>query len=143
MILSFIIPLVNSGKFRFLLIALATIITYQNLEHPLVADSIFITTGLVAFAYSYRMVNIYSIIIIITAMRIVEIGLRYSFGAINAYTTYLTHTIIDVFVIGLLVFKMPVIHYCRVTFYNNPDFDDLDITRADFLLGFIYLLYLL
>ncbi|TDF34563.1 hypothetical protein EYS14_24270 [Alteromonadaceae bacterium M269] len=132
-----------SGKFRFLLIAIATIITYQHIQNPLVADGIFITAGLIAFAYSYKMVNIYSVIIIITVMRILEIGLRYSFGTINAYTTYLTHTLIDIAVIILVVFKMPVIHYCRVTFKNNPYIDDLDITRADFLLGAIYVLYLI
>jgi hypothetical protein len=132
-----------SAKFRFLLLAIATILTYQFLDNILITDSVFLAIGLIALAYSYKLVNIYSMILIITAMRVIEIGLRGTFGALNAYTYYLTYMIIDTIVIFLLVFKIPVIHFFRVKLKNNSYIEDLDITTADFVLGAIYAMYFL
>jgi hypothetical protein len=132
-----------SGKFRFLLITVATIYGYQYIENLIITDGIFLGIGLIALAYSYKLVNIYSMILIITTMRVVEIGLRYTFGSINAYTYYLTYIAIDTAVIFLLVFKILVIHIFRMRFTGNTNVKDLDITTADFILGAIYSMYLL
>lgn len=143
MIINFLSALILSGKFRFFLTALAAIITYHYIGNLVVTDAVFLGIGLIAMAYSYKFVNIYSMILIITLMRVIEIGLRDTFGMINAYTYYLTYAAIDIGVIFLLVFKMPLIHFFRVTLYNNSNIQDLNITTADFILGAIYSMYLI
>ncbi len=143
MIINYVSALILSGKFRFLLLAISGIITYKFLGNLLVTDTVFIVTGLIALAYSYKLVNIYSAILIILVMRIVEILLRDKLGAIHPYTYYLSYAIIDAGVVFLLVIKFWVIHLFRRTFTGNLSVEDLEMTTADLTLLIIYSMYFL
>lgn len=143
MILNVISTVIMSGKFRFLLLAAATIVTYRFIDNPVIADTVFLGVGLLALTYSYKLVNIYSTILIILVMRLVEMGLRDVFGDINPYTHYLTKVIADTGVIALILLKLWIIHLFRRTFTGNLSIEDLEVTLADLLLMVIYGLYFL
>jgi hypothetical protein len=132
-----------SGKFRFLLLAVATILTYKFIDNPVIADTVFLGVGLVALAYNYKLVNIYSTILIIITLRAAELGMREILGDISPYLHYLTKIITDSGVIVLLVIKLWVIHLFRRTFTGSFYVEDLELTKADLLLLVIYVLYFL
>ncbi len=143
MILNFISTVLMSGKFRFLLLAIATILTYKFLDNPVIISSIFLGVGLIALAYNFKEINIYSTILIIIVIRAIEMGMREVLVDIHPYIHYLTKVIIDSSVMLLLTLKLWVIHLFRRTFTGSFYVDDLELTRADLLLLVIYGLYFL
>lgn len=114
-----------------------------NISDTTIFPAIFIfTCGIVIFQNRHH-ANIAALILIILVMKILEMPLWYLVDKTNNYLVFSSYFLIDLPVILLVAFRVPLSRYIEYRRFGHFDKTRYTITNADLIVGKIYILYCL